>query len=66
MSRVRLPGDLPIKTIMKVEKNCKIHTRPKERKWLKRLSSRLMRRLAKLLMEDAPTKLRHITRGWSD
>jgi hypothetical protein len=51
---------------MKVEKNCKQYTSRNYRKFLKKQAARLMRRLAKLLLDDAPTKLRQITRGWSD
>lgn len=35
-----------------------------KQKWLKRQTSKLRRRLEKRDPENAPTKLRHLTRGW--
>lgn len=51
---------------MTVLKNCKTHTRPRERRDLKRWTARLIRRQAKKDPENAPTRVRDVTRGWSD
>ncbi|HZN46549.1 MAG TPA: hypothetical protein VFB71_02905 [Ramlibacter sp.] len=52
----------------RVEKLCK-GTGSKARRfhrYLKNQTARLRRRLWKLLGEDAPVRVRELTRGWSD
>lgn len=51
---------------MTVEKNCKRYTGPAYRRYLKRRASRLLRRLGKANPECAATRVRDVTRGWSD
>lgn len=50
----------------KVEKNCKQYTSPNERRHIKRKTRRIRRRAEKRDPENAPTKLKHMTLGWSD
>ena len=46
---------------MKVEK---IDRGAGKQKWLKRQTSKLRRRLERRDLENAPTRLKHLTRGW--
>lgn len=34
------------------------------RRYLKRRANKLIRKLGKLMLEDAPKAIRHVTRGW--
>lgn len=50
----------------KAEKNCKRYTGRKERHWCKRMAKRARRRQERVDPENAATRLRDLTRGWSD
>ena len=49
-----------------VEKLCKLYTGANHRRYMKRKTRRLRRRAEKRDPENAPTRLREMTRGWSD
>lgn len=48
------------------ERICKRHTGPAERRHLKRKLRRARRRAERRDPEAAPTRIRELTRGWSD
>ena len=50
----------------KAEKICKTNTGPIWRRYLKRMLRRARRRSEKRDPENAPVRLRELTRGWSD
>lgn len=50
----------------KAEKNCKRYTGRKERRRCKRMAKRMRRRQEREDPERAATRLRDLTRGWSE
>lgn len=48
------------------EKICRNNMSRKDRRWAKRCTHRLIRIAVRRDPENAPEKLRHVTRGWSD
>lgn len=50
--------------VMKIDVRSEDSGHGEGRRYLKQRTNRLMRRMARQVLDDAPTSIRQITRGW--